>query len=67
MLSRMKTGSSESLKGEVYFRIVPQTIKSISSANAADNLTSQWLLYLEKGIPFIIGYRYANIRQNGHI
>jgi hypothetical protein len=46
MLSRLKSGSSDSLKGEVYFRIVPQLIKMISYQGIIDGNNSQWLIYL---------------------
>jgi hypothetical protein len=46
MLSRLKSGSSDSLKGEVYFRIVPQSIRLNGGVGVVDNFNSQWLIYL---------------------
>lgn len=58
------TSGTDAGKGEVFFRIMPMSIKK--NGNVPGCLTSKWLLYLEKGRPHS-SFRHANLRQNERI
>ena len=57
MLTKMRSFTHELTKGELYFRIIPFTLKVTKQFK--DNLSTTWVLYLEKGITCSLS-RHAN-------